>query len=73
MKCKNFLLSAIKFEKSELKKDCRQKAFVSPFSSPCFWLFFKKLQLLRILMLQCHPDDDTHLTRHLESFLVCLN
>lgn len=72
MKCKNFLLSTIKFEKSELKKDRRQKAFVSPFSSPCFLVIFK-LQLLRILMLQCHPDDDTHLTRHLESYLACLN
>ncbi|APH66988.1 hypothetical protein BAX60_05930 [Bacillus subtilis] len=40
MKCKNFLLNAIKFEKSELKKDRRQKAFVSPFSSPCFLVIF---------------------------------
>ncbi|SCV40384.1 hypothetical protein BQ1740_1501 [Bacillus subtilis] len=40
MKCKNFLLSAIKFEKSELKKDRRKKAFVSPFSSPCFLVIF---------------------------------
>ncbi|PJZ02300.1 hypothetical protein CPT06_00245 [Bacillus vallismortis] len=73
MMYKNFLWRTIEFEKSELKKDRQQKAYVSPFSSPCFWLFFKKLQLLRILMLQCHPDDDTHLTRHLESYLACLN
>lgn len=73
MKCKNFLLSAIKFEKSELKKDCRQRLLSALSAVLAFWLFFKKLQLLRILMLQCHPYDDTHLTRHLESSLACLN
>lgn len=40
MKCKNFLLSAAKFEKSELKKDRWQKAYISPFSSPCFLVIF---------------------------------
>ena len=40
MKCKNFLLSATKFEKSELEKDRRQKAYVSLFSSPCVLVIF---------------------------------
>lgn len=73
MKCKNFLLSATKFEKSELKRTAGKRLMSALSAVLAFWLFFKKLQLLRILMLQCHPDDDTHLTRHLESFLACLN